>query len=406
MLCGCDGSQGNESSDNSDISDNSSQTSVVSEFTPDMALELLNRDKLLTEIFVCNSLCDKSQSKAQAIPLEKGNEYSSFSKIKSLLETTYSVDGGNKEHFLSYPFANLPSVSEKEGKTYVFNHIGSGYSDYMDMKTAKIYNGETENEKFIKGKSLSGKDVELKVVFENGKWLLEKGIFMVNPSQAKPASMFTCGNTGSLKSLSGKILVIEFFISDKDTEFSSEAEDAFHNKIKNGFDVIGAQANNMGGNVEFIYEPQYFSHDGVVGDEAINFDIVFADTGFGSLKAFAENQFELSEYDGYVFAVCLNKDVQASCNRYENTISTEFYYGERIFMGTNTSVNDISLYLLQLSGMETYKGDEYIDSLYKAYFPNDYAVCDDISKAEMSKVTAYACGVIDELEPLYQPFIK
>jgi len=403
LLSGCNGS-GDGSSSSSEVSSEVSES--MQEFTPEIALELLNRDKLLTEIFVCNSLCGDAPDKAVSVALDKENEYASFSKIKALLSSTYSADGGNISYFLSYPSAEYPSVSEKDGKTYVFNHVGSSYSDYVDVKTAKIFNGDSDTEKLIKGKSLSGKDVQLKVVYENGKWLLEKGIFMLNPQEASKPSAFSCGNIGSLKSLSGKILVIEFFISDKETQFSSEEETAFHNKIKSSFDLIGSQANALGGNVEFIYDNQYFQHDGVLGDAAIDFDIVFAETGFGSLKAFAENNYELSEYDGYLFVVCQNKNVNDSCNRYENTVSTEFYYGERIFMGNNTDEANLPMYLLQLSGMATYNGDDYIDSLYKVYFPNDYAVCADISKATMSKVTAFACGVISDLEPLYQPFIK
>ncbi len=404
VLCGCDNSSEDVSSDASEISSAVSEESL--DFTPDIALELLNQDKLLTEIFVCNSLCGEMGNKAEAVALNKDSEYASFSKIQGLLSSTYSADGGNMEFFLSYPIANAPSVSEKDGKTYVFNHLGSAYSDYMDFKTAKIFNGESNSEKIIKGKSLSGRDIKLNVVFENGKWLLEKGVFLSNPVSAKTETSFSCADTGSLKKLSGRILVIEFFISDKETEFTSEEELAFHNKIQSAFGKIASEANQLGGNVEFVYDSEYFHHDGVVGDAAIDFDIVFADTGFGSLKTFAESRFELSEYDGYMVAVCLDKTVVTSCNRHENTASSEFYYGERVFMGNNTSESDLIYSLLHLSGMGDYSGNTYADSMYKVYFPNDYAVSTDLTTAVMSKVTAFACGIISDLESLYQPFIK
>ncbi len=408
FLCGCN----DQASDTSSIADksevsvevSSEDSNVAPELSTKEALELLERDRLLTEIFVCNSLFGESEKVAKPVPLDDEHEYASFSKIESLLDSTYLADGGNKQYFLSYPSAETPSISEKDGKTFAFYHEGSGFSDYLDEKTAKIFNGETEYEKIIKGKSLSGKDVELKVVYKNDKWLLEKGIFMVNPENLMVSTLFSNSYLGSLPKLSGKILVIEFYITDDKTKFSAEEIQEFHNRVKTGFDVIQTQALDMGGNLEFVYDDQYFSHDGVLGDNALSFDVVFAETGFGTLRGYAESEFITSDYDGYVFAVCLNKEVVTSCERYENTTETQHYFGERIFMGTNTSSSEIAWDLLCLAGMETYETDSYTDSLYRAYFPKDFAVCKE--EPVMSKVTAFACGIVSEMESLYEPFIK
>ncbi len=404
LLCGCGETESTSSDPSSEISSDVSKEE--NELTPEIALELLNRDKEITEMFVCNSLCDKASKSVSPMPLSDENEYASFSAVRALLESTYSAKGGNIEYFLSYAPVNIPSVSEKDGKTYVFNHSGNGYSDYMDFASAKIHKGKKKNERLIKGKSISGRELEIKVVYENDKWLLEKGIFMLNPENSVAANSFSCSNLGSLKKLSGRILVVEFFVFDKETDMPSEKETEFHNKIQNVFQGMADQASKLNTSLMFDYQPAYFKHDYIVGNKSIDFDIVFAETGFGTLKNFAESQYDLSRYDGYVFVVCMNKDVESSYNRNDSASTTEFYYGERMFIGNNTTEAEMAAFLLNIAGMEMFDGNDYCDSLYRVYFPNDYASGNSSAEKEMSVVTAYACGMVPELKAFYSPFIK
>lgn len=386
----------------------SAEEIVLPELSVETALELVKKDKLITEIFVCNSLYDKTNTKPEYQSLSADNPYCDYSVLQSLLDTTYA-DDAEKEFFLSYPLRDLPAVKNMDGKTNVFYHLGSGYADFADEKTITVSDGEDENSKIIGFKTSSGKEISLNAVYVNENWYLEKGIFNTNSAEnVRFDGGFIESGKGSLQKLSGKILVIEFFVEDKVTKISDEMQDDFHEQIYTATQRIAHQVSHYTEKCEFVYDRKYFLHENELGTKVIEFDIMFAETGFGTLKAFAEANYDLSQYDGYVFAVCMNKDVRTSVALCDGNMDTENYFGERMIISPKTTALEIYKGFLQIAGAYDYNQkriNAYAEELFKVYFPNDSVVCDDVFMSAMSPVTAYSCGAIDDIESIYRIFI-
>lgn len=382
------------------------ETSQSDEFTLEDAKELIERDRLVTDIFINNSLCSKKI--ADSVAVSPQSEYSDYSKVEELLNSTYTQSGGSISAFLAYPNEALPAVTNNEGKTYVFNHIGSSYGDFIDASTVTVANTPFDTKKLIAAKTRSGLSVQLDVVYEDGNWLLEKGIYQINPPEETEFEQeFPFQGIGSFKAFSGEVLIIELFVSDKESGFTSDEEEQFHERVGHAVDYIIEQSAKYGNEVNVTYESAYFEHSGVVGTRGLDFDIVFAETGFGTLEAFAEENYITSDYDSYVFVVCQNKDSDITYSLYEDTDETQLYFGERIIIGQNASDTEICVSLLKLLGAYGYnenKCDSYTESLYGMYFPNDIMVSESLAFSEMSPVTAYACGITEELSPLYRVF--
>ncbi len=374
------------------------------------ALDLVKLDRKITEIFINNSLCD-GKSTAQAVELKSG-EYASFSEVEALLNSVYTESSDNRDMFLSYPKGHTPSVSNIEGKTYVFNHLGSGYNDFIVTSTVNVLDTENENEKIITAQTESGKTVELKAVLENEKWLLESGVYASNINESDECEeRFSLSNQGSFKGFSGNVLVIELFISDAESGFTSAEEAEFHGRVKSAFDYITEQSKSYGNEVTVTYEPAYFDHFAVLGTKSLDFDIFFAETGFGTLQKFAEHgehKFDLASYDNYVFVVCMDKEIEASYALYNGEETTLIYFAERVIIGKTTTDAEICVSALKLLGAYGYdeeKCDQSVEKLYKTYFPNDVMTSKELSSSKMSPITAYACGITDKLRPLYRVFL-
>ncbi len=413
-LCACDNGETEVSSapDSNTVSEEESFT--LPEFSEESlppddgvlskeeAVALLEADKLVTEMFINHSLCEDGVFTAEYQPLPIESEYVNFESIKSLLNNTYSAQGGCIEEFLSYPQGLPPSVTEKNGRTQVFRHPFETYDDPVYPSTASVADTENENEKFITATTRYSNTVTFKAVLENGKWRLHEGIYRIQPIEGDEfTKKFPLSDIGSFKSLSGSLLVIEFFVSDNSSEFTYEEEQEFHGRISTAVEYLVDSAEEYQKTVTPTYKKAYFDHDGVIGSRPLDFDIVFADTGFGTLNAFAEANYDLSQYDNYVFVVCLDKNVSASYNAYANTDQTRIYYGERAIIGNETPASELCVSLFGLLGAYSYNAglcDEYTEALYRSYFPNDIMVNESLAHSKLSPVTAYACGLTESLD--------
>ena len=402
--------ESSESSANS-FSFESQEESKDPQLSVEDAKTLLERDRKITEMFVCNSLVNYEPSaNTLTRPLDEGSEFHLFETVEALLDSTYVQEGGNKDYFLKYPSYGAPSVYNVDGITNVFNHPGSIYSDFADLSTLSVSDTEDVSRKTLKVTTVSGKEVSLSAVLHEDKWLLEKGIFLSNPLDSSPLTGgFASSGLGSFSSLTGKLLVIELYVHDDGSEFTEEKKIAFHSKVVSAFSKIESEAKKYSSDVTFEYKEAHFEHDGVVGTRDYDFDVVFAETGFGNktdypatLRAFAEETCGVSEYDGYFFVVCLDKNMKSYYNYYLDTSETELYYGERIVVGNNVSSQEIAYAAVRSLGGQSYGG--YLGSLYKAYFPKDIIVYDDFENCEISEFTAYACGIIKELSPFFRVF--
>ena len=384
------------------------ETSVAPTLDHAQAVALLERDKLITDIFVNNYLCKGNYQEAKPQAVELGNECADFLSIFALLGSTYTESGGCITEFLNYPEGHTPSVSAVDGRTYVFNHIGSRFEGHTFASTAVVEDTENENVKIITAKTYGGESVSYKAVHKEGVWLLEEGIFRLNSQTAAPCTEeFPYTGHGSLSSLSGEVLVIELFVTDKQSKISSEQEAEFHSNTVAAMEYITNAAAKYGSKMSVSYETAYFNHENVIGSRPLDFDIIFSETGFGTLKAFAEENYDLSAYDNYLFLVCMNKDISISHAANANTPLTEIYYGERVICRTDSTASDLCVEILKLAGAYSYnegKCSKYVESLFFEYFEGEIMLTGSLSFSEMSPVTAYACGLINDLDPLYRVF--
>lgn len=387
-----------------------SEAENVNSLTVENAVELIERDELITDIFINNSLCGEGYDSASLHAVDESNEYSSFSAIVALLDSTYTESGGYKKTLLSYPENHIAAVAGVEDKTYVFDHIGSGYNDFVLTATVEIKNTESDDEKIIVAKTRTGKELEFVCIYENGKWLLDKGIYLLNRSEPtefdkKPAY----SKLGSFMEFKGEVLVIELFISDQESGFTSEEENAYHERINNVFGFFKEQSKAYGNEVNISYKKTYFDHGGIIGTRGLDFDIVFAETGFGTLQRFADANCDLSAYDNYVVVVCLDKEAEMSFALYDGSDETEIYFAERVVIGNNANEHELAVSVLKLLGAYGYDEglcDKYVESLYSAYFPKDIMNTEELTDSTLSPVTAYACGISEDLEPLYRVFFE
>ena len=410
-FCSCNG----DTEDVSSIPDGSEEESFVlpdySEeelleddgiLSKEEAVELLAADRLIIDIFINQSLCDDGDESAeyQGLPVE--SEFVNFKAVTSLLERTYTANGGCIEDFLSYPQGLPPAVTQKNGRTYVFRHATERFSDPVYPETASVSDTDKADEKLITATTRYSKQVTFKAKLEDGNWRLEKGNYQLNPfEELKITEKLPFSDIGSFRTLSGKLLVIEFFVTDKQTQFTDAQEQEYHGRISTAIDYLVDAAAEYEKTLEPTYKKAYFKHSEVLGDRALDFDIMFAETGFGTLRTFAEENYDLSEYDGYLFVVCLNKDIESSCAFFENTDQTRVYFGERVIIGNQTSNSEICASMLKLAGAYSFdegRIDEYTEALYRAYYEDDILVSGNMADSKISPVTAYACGLTDHLD--------
>lgn len=373
---------------------------------------LLEKDREVIEMFVCNSLCE-SKDIASVQKVSAQSSYARFSEVESLLNRTYSVSGGSADYFLSYPSFGEKAVSDENGATCAFYHAGSGFTDFADTSTISLYPSESTDECGFSVRTASGRTAGMKAIRVDDGWVLENSLFRVLAGDPeKPDKKFPLSGIGSFSEFDGNILFIELFFSDKSSKFTSDEENEFHSAIESAVSYLSAEAERYGREVSVTYERAYFDHQGVLGTHEMSFDIMFAETGFGTLEAFAEHNYDLSEYDNYVFAVCYNKEQPTAHNTYnpdsENHESPELYYAERVFVGSGSTDAEICKALLSMLGagsVYSEDSDEYLSGLYRSYFPNDVLVSRDLNGTSLSPVAAYACGMTDELDPLLRPFV-
>ncbi len=405
-----------ESSDAIDTSE-----SIV--LSTEEALSLVERDREVIELFICGSLYG-GWEEAVSTPLPDGHEYAEFSAVESLLSSTYvaseyfddtseallsSTPLDDKWYFLSYPSIRTEkSLSNVDGRTHVFYHAGSSFEEFIDPSTVSVSATADDNKKLIWGKTASGTDVSLTAVYDGATWKLEHSLCRSLNDGVNNGTLPMARDKGSMSKLeSGTTLVIELFVSDGASKFSDADEQEFHSRIEKALGYISTAANRHGREITWDYNSSYgFHHSGVMGTRAMDFDIVFAETGFGTLRNFAEANYPVDEYDNYLIFVCMNKDAELSYGRFDGRETTEIYYGERVIVGQNTTPEELSRAVLSLCGADdpTYD-DPYLTSLYRRYFPYDIMVSDP-SSAKFDEVTMYSCGMLDRLTSIYRVFIK
>ena len=401
FLCSCSESGNDENT----VSLPENQEPEVYDLTPERASELVKNDAEITDMFVNNSLFGGDPEKLEYYSVK--GKYKDFEEIKKLLFSTYSNTDGVCDYFLKYPLEKMPSLKNDSGKTFAFYHPGSEFTD--KIKTGSIKVSHTDEKKAtIFGTTKNGKDIKLSAVFENGKWLLEKGLFLSAQRESYCANRFPMSDIGSAVGFSGKILIVELFLSDSETSFDSDDEIRFHKKIKEGTDRLVKESEKYGNKVEITYQNAYFKHEGVLGDYDYSLDMMFAATSFGTLENFVKTSFDLSLYDSYAIMVCRNSDTETKCNVFQKTSETSLYYAERIIIGNSVCPGEITKGLLQMFGAYGLADKDfcgtYYTKLYKIYFPDDIMLSDGRNDFSISPAAAFASGITHDLDYLYRVF--
>ncbi len=408
LLCACGDSEESESASESVAE----ETSEIGYLTRERALELIAKDTEIIKMFLCGSLCENKET---ALPqrVSQGSEYAEFSAVEALLASTYYQGGGAAEYFLSYPELGEKAVQNNNGETYVAYHKGSEYSDFAMPSVVELQPIDDSSCR-LKVQLLSGESVELKALLSNGAWVLENSLCRViaEKENGKP-QRFSHSLMGSLTDMGGDILVIEFFYSDNYSKITEKEESDFHYKVSNAVSYVVNAAADYGRETFVTYERAYFEHRGILGNHELSFDLMFAETGFGTLQQFAEKNYDLSLYNGYMFFVCMNRDTETTFNVYtSNQVANEdpeLYFAERIFVGNKSSSEDLARAFMCLLGATDFcaeGSDKYLSELYLSYFPNDPFCNGGLNGAEMSPVAAYACGMTDKLDPMLEIFIQ
>lgn len=387
---------------------NGEETSAESghPLTKDIAVGLLAQDEALTRIFINNELVNTEV--ANAMPVNPESEYSDYSAVEALINNTYLPSGGTKEFFESYPGVGEPAVSNHDGKSYVFYHAGSEYSDFISEVSIKIDDSDDPDKCSLTAYTHIGTRVTLDFSYSGGRWLLDKGLFRSLPEQSDYCNLeFPLSRIGSMSEFRGDILAIELYISDREGGFDPDEEEACSAKIKEALDYLAEQGERFGETANIKHERVYFEHNDILGTGVFDLDIMFAGTTLLSLEGLLSVSCDLDAYDNYVVFVCVDKNVATEAMRYDATETSELYYAERVTVTKQSTPSEIALCVLDLLGAYNYDGrycDAYTTRLFASYFPNEIMLTKDIESGSVSPVTAYISGMTDELKTIYYPF--
>ncbi|MBO4452692.1 MAG: hypothetical protein J5793_02035 [Clostridia bacterium] len=410
-LASCaNGGDGDTSDDPAQYSGGNGQASdpesVIPELDRDTALALVAADREITDLFMNNRLASPGYTHSTKVTIGTGYYY--YAPIEELFASTYLPTGPAKEFFESYPGYGEPAVSNKDGYTYSFYHPGSGFDGFLDETVIVVRPGEQPDRRIIRSATLSGVRVTLDCVYHEGKWLLEKGLYLSLPEESDFCDAEYPGSRlGSLSEFSGNILAVELYVSDDESGFDKEKEELYSSKIDTALDYLVSEASRYGEAPVIDRAKAYFDHKGALGTGMYDLDIMFASTSLGTLDGLVKKQFDTEGYDGYLVFVCLDKEVPTYFDRYEGTSSTEIYYAERVIIGSGSEVSDIALGVLGLLGASDFGTDyceEDISKIFGVYFPDEIMLTKDITNGHVSPVNAFICGMTDGLEKLLRAF--
>ncbi|HAN21310.1 MAG: hypothetical protein A2Y15_07290 [Clostridiales bacterium GWF2_36_10] len=370
----------------------------------EIAKQLLEKDKLLTDLFVggiLTELVDVSGKNPANFTSATSSEYEDFYVIEKLLSSTYSVSGGVISKYLGFPEYGYKSILSIEGKTYFSFHFIDDFAG-IDINSISLSDGENENVKII-----TAGEYTLAMIYDGSEWLLEDSIYFLYKQKEDTKEtdlIFPLMNNGTAKALSGKILVVEIFISDKDTSFSDEDKAEFEAKISDGINYLKKTAEKYNNTLEIDYKQRSYTHKSEINfiDDHYAFDFALAKTSFKNLDKYINDNYDTSIYDSYFAVLCVDKKGDGYAIPFVKG-EADVFYSERFVLFTDDSSGDIAKNILSLFGAET-QTDEYLTELYEKYSKNDIMLGTDIQNAEISEFTAYQTGMTKFLDKQFYAF--
>ena len=367
---------------------------------------LIANDEQLINIFYNGTLANKEVLQPAAVGSESG--FADYSAISSLIRETYTESSGMSEFFAALPGVGYPAIDDREGRTYAFYHPGSSFTDFIDVSTASVTQTEP-GRCSIEAATLSGIKVSIGCAFEVSKgWRLENSVCRSLPETSDHYDhSFPDSRIGSLKAFKGELLAVELYISDKSGGFEEEARSILSERIGAALDYFASLSKSFGNTVNVTRKTVQFMHKDLLGNSIYDLDLVLAETSLGGIPGLLEAEYDLGAYDNYLVFVCIDKDFATASQKYTTENGTALYYAERVTVNGNSSPENIIAGIYDLLGLYSFDGadcGEYLDRLFRIYFPNDIAVSGSVVNGSVSPLTAYICGFTDELAGLYRPF--
>lgn len=410
ILAGCSSDDGNasfvpESIENSDIHSDIDISKQSNEMLLETAKQLIESDKLVTELFVGGMLAKlvdvKGRNSIDFIPAA-GSEYEDFYTIEKLLTSTYSVSGGTITKFLTFPKYGNRSILSVDGKTYFTFHYTENLKG-IDTDSITLSDGSSDNEKII-----TAGEYTVSMVYDGSAWLLEDSIYFLYKEQQESVEselVFPSMNKGSAAALSGKILVAEIFVSEKKTSFTDEKKENYLSKIEESFDYISKAAEAYEGSFTVDYKQFSFTHKTKIDfalDEPYAFDFVLAETSYENLDKYIKSNIDILNYDGYLVIICADKAGRGYAQPYVEG-EPDVIKSERCVLFSSDDTAGLTKNILTLFGAEQ-QTDEYQKKLMESYCKNEIMTASSIQEAVLSELTAYQVGLTKQLNRQFYAF--
>ncbi len=432
VFCACgDGSEDVSDTDFSDISDAESEVSeAYSEYEPNKPfnqgqeeiLELIEKDVLLTDLFINGEVCPNILTEYSYTTLESSNVYHDFSAVENALNDVYSAECDVAERYLSYPTSAAPVVKNSGGVTSVCRAYVPGFNVEPDISTAEFLSFSSDAAS-VSVKCSDGRSYVYEAVKAEGKWRLTTSLFFMNlslPSEIlwEDSGLQNGQNEGSAKRLCGDCLIVNIFVDDAVSSWKSDDIDNALRYISDAAFFLENEAAVYGTGLRFNFTDKNSSvyiktskNISSAGDDLLWIELMFADTVYRTLEGCAASYFDLDSYDNWCVLIHVSKSGRSyaiPCN--SDYYDHEIYSSERAVMFYSADASkpyysvaaNYAHELLHLFGAQDLYEDTVTSNsvmFIKHFFPNEimFNIHDDIGTQAVSPYTAYRVGWSDTL---------
>ncbi len=388
--------------DRTDLNEQSRESDLLN-----TAKDLLRADKLITELFVeglLTELIDTGEHRPAELIPATGCEYEDFHVIEKLLAATYTVAGGTIEKYLNFPKYGQKSIASINGKTYFSSHYTEKFEGvYIDG--IWLSDGKNENEKLITAGGYT-----IPMIYDGSVWLLEDSVYFLSEQswkKIKPENLF--GDKGTARTLSGRILAVQIYVSDTRSEISDEEVLEFDSRIREATEFITEAASTYDTILHIEHKQLFYKYKGAINfsvNDLPSFDLVLAATSYKNLDKYINDNFDTEYYDGYFAVFCMDKQGESYSHPYKDTEDEEgssVFFAERCAVFSNTTPREIVVNILELFGAEKQEG--YFEELLSSYCENDIMLGGSLETSVFCELTAYQTRILSRLDKQFAVFL-
>lgn len=371
-----------------------------------MLEELLKKDKKNVELFFDNGLYELSQKSGTTAPIDKNSEFGDFSNVEKLFDI-YTFPTNVKEYFFSFPLYGEKAVFEKNGVVYAtkINSTSLSYPIITDFSMLELsldsatFSFETKN-----GTKKITVDFATKTISDSPYRLMTESDY--SDKWLAPSFEPSVVNNGSGKKLLGKTLIINVFVSDKNSEWDSDSVKKTLEKIEKGVKWLQTNAENNNVDLELSSTTSttslFYRSSSKLTNEAedqIWINEMFSHTIYGSVDEYINSNCNVKNYDNYVVLFHLNKDGENNYGRYDSELfEKDLYKTERAVMYKGSSEKDYVRAVLYLFGAQSY-GEHETEA--KTYFGNEIMLENSVfnDSLKLGEITSYLIGWTKSVHP-------